>query len=267
MQLNKLSDLYGLPRGLITTTDLSKAIQAKYGVEVLNQLKQDFVLTQDLVLWPETFQLIGKALKQFTPLPNKVTNALPTPKANPSSPAPAIETPSVINTPFVGFRQEIDAISSGLGLKPGLQTTQDLANAIAAKYGKNVLLSAQKELVFLNYNYMLLSGDLRELKKFFERSLQAAPVKPTATVTPQKKAIPVSNKVPLRSQTLQQQIQYCEKTLGYVPKTADFLAFVEKEYGKQAVRSAKTKFPSFLSRPDSYLISRQINTVLAFLNN
>lgn len=95
MQLNMLSDLYGLPRGLITTTDLSKAIQAKYGVEVLNQLKQDFVLTQDLVLWPETFQLIGKALKQFTPLPNKVTTALPTPKANPIPPAPAVVSPSV----------------------------------------------------------------------------------------------------------------------------------------------------------------------------
>lgn len=267
MQLNKLSDLYGLPHGLITTTDLSKAIQAKYGVEVLNQLKQDFVLTQDLVLWPETFQLIGKALNQFTPLPNKVTNALPTPKAKPSSPAPTIETPSVINTPFVGFRQEIDAISIGLGLKPGLQTTEELANEIAEKYGSNVLLSAKKELNFLNYKYMLLTGDMRDVRRFLERLAKTIPAKPAATPAPQIKSTTEINEVPLRSQSLKQKIQHCETTLGYVPKTSDFLAYLEKEYGTQAARSAKTKFPSFLTRPDIYLISKQINVVLAFLDN
>ena len=261
IQLNKLSDLYGLPRGLKTTADLGKAIEANYGSALFNQLKEDFMLTQDLVLWPESFQEIGKALKQLISLTNKATTALPTSKANPIS-------PSVINKPFAsGFSQEIDTISISLGLKSGLQTTQELANEIAAKYGDNVLFSAKKELNFLNYNYMLLSGDLREVKRFFERLVKTIPAKPTATVAPQTKAITAINKVPLRSQNLQQQIQYCEKTLGAVPKTSDFLAYLEKEYGKQVVRSAKTKFSSFLTRPNTYLISRQINTVLAFLNN
>lgn len=180
-QLDRLSDLYGLRRGLKTTADLGKAIEAQYGSEAFNQLKEDFMLTQDLVLWPESFQEIGQALKQLISLTNHVTAAVSIPKTNPIPTVPSVVPPSITNTPSIpGFRREIDTISVALGLKPGLQTTEELANEIAEKYGGNVLLSAKKELNFLNYKYMLLTGDLRDVRRFLERLAKTIPVDPAA---------------------------------------------------------------------------------------